>query len=172
MTSPEVIAATQVPALGGCGTEPLLSTPDETGSRFRAVEEARRWVGVPFVMNGMTWDGPGRGGIDCSRLALAAYRAAGFDLPTNFPHFRADWGLHANEERLLAILERYLRYVAAPAMGDLAVFRLGRAFSHCALVVRWPQVIHVLSGKTCEYADASKTPLARLETRFMSPWRR
>ena len=136
--------------------------------RGSVVEAAKTWLGTKFLMNAAV-----RGaGVDCARLCLMSYLAAGLDMPAvrTFPQLSPDWNLHANEERLLGLLEAHLEYVEQPKPGDMAVFRIGgRVFAHTAIVVAWPQVIHVLMRRTCEYADATKAPLAGHAFRFMTP---
>ncbi len=48
-----------------------------------------------------------------------------------------------------------------PLAGDVAVFRFGRTFSHGAIVVEWPVVIHAYwaVGRVV-WGDAARYPLA------------
>lgn len=138
--------------------------------RTRVIEEAETWIGTPFQMNACL---KGQG-VDCSRFLYACYWAVGLRLRNkleDFPHLPSDWGLHAREEHLLNILQHNLRFVDTPEKGDLAVFRIGRAFSHAALVVSWPDsVIHLYSRGVCAYASANHSPLVGRIVIFMSPW--
>src|SRR5579864_4635628 len=44
----------------------------------------------------------------------------------------------------------------APLPADLALWRFGRCFSHGAIVVDWPLVIHAYAGRGCVMEDAAK----------------
>ena len=45
---------------------------------------------------------------------------------------------------------------AAPLPADIALWRFGRCFSHGAIVIGWPIVIHAYAGKGCILEDASR----------------
>jgi cell wall-associated NlpC family hydrolase len=151
--------------------------------RARVIDEAENWIGTPFRMNGCVKGA----GVDCCRLVLACYRKASltvqdtlapyrvapkpFPDPDSFMYFARDWHLHTNTEDLITTLEEFLNETFEPEAGDLAVFKIGRVYSHAAIVVQWPKVIHALSGRSVEYADALKAPLAGHSVRFFSPWR-
>ncbi|HYL49488.1 MAG TPA: hypothetical protein VET84_09005 [Stellaceae bacterium] len=40
--------------------------------------------------------------------------------------------------------------------GDIALWRFGRCFSHGAIVIEWPVVIHAYLGRGCVLEDAAK----------------
>jgi cell wall-associated NlpC family hydrolase len=156
--------------------EMTVASVTEGIQRALVISEAETWLGTPFLMNGCVK----RAGVDCCRLALACYRKAGLKLPDpdSFLYFARDWHLHTNTEDLIATLDEFLydcghicTQSLVPGPGDLAVFKFGRVFSHAAIVVEWPKVIHALSGRFVEYADATKSPLAGHSVRFFSPWR-
>lgn len=136
--------------------------------RAAAIAEARSWLGTPFRM-GQASKGYG---VDCGLFLAACYRAAGFELPSDFGLFRSDWHLHTKEERYLAVMERYLLRVDAPAPGDIVLFRLKphQPFAHAALVINWTRSIHATHrGGVCEF-DAARGYPALWEQRFFSPW--
>ena len=45
---------------------------------------------------------------------------------------------------------------AFPKPADIALWRFGRCFSHGAIVIDWPLVIHAYAGKGCVLEDASR----------------
>jgi hypothetical protein len=113
-------------------------------------------------------------GVDCGLFLAACYRAAGIAMPLGFGLFPRDWHLHTKEERYLEIIELHLRRVEFPAPGDIALVRTKacQPFSHAALVVAWPMVIHAAyfrGGGVSEF-DAGRGLATRWETRFYSPW--
>lgn len=92
--------------------------------------------------------------MDCARIILEAFVGAGLVERFSLPRYSHDWHLHRDEERYLGEVERYLRwydgvdtpledrpdYRAYP--GDVLVWRVGRTYSHGAIVTEWPYVVH------------------------------
>jgi NlpC/P60 family putative phage cell wall peptidase len=115
----------------------MRSIADE---RAAVVAEALSWLGTP-------WHHQARSkgvGVDCANLVIAAYHDAGLidDIqPGNYPR---DWHIHKDEERFLAFVPSFAVEIAeAQAQpGDLVLFRIGRVFSHGAIVTGWPQGVH------------------------------
>ena len=144
-------------------------TVDE--QRTVAVTEARHWLGAMFHMNALL---PYQA-IDCGRLPWAVYSAVGITVPDLPSHWPKDFMFHrmAAGEPYLALIQQALVEVDAPLPGDLAVFKPLRSncFSHAALVVEWPVVIHacahvhrVIEGRADEW------PLSGQPVRFFSPF--
>jgi hypothetical protein len=142
----------------------------EIEQRAAVIAETGKWAGAKFAQNQCV----PYIAVDCVRLPLACYRAAGVLAPTDeeLPILPVDWHLHSDKERILEVVGRYFREVAEPRPGDLLVVRMGRVFSHCAIVVAWPDVIHAFWGSGVVLAAANKPPLAgrRRPQRFFSPW--
>jgi cell wall-associated NlpC family hydrolase len=144
----------------------------EAEQRAAVVAEARTWLRTPFVM-GQASKGYG---VDCGLFIAASYRAAGIEVPTGYGLFRHDWHLHTKEERYLAVVEQYTHRVDTPGPGDMVLVRIkaNQPFSHAAVVVEWPRVIHAAwfrsAGRVSEL-DADRGPAAAWEKRFYSPWR-
>jgi cell wall-associated NlpC family hydrolase len=113
-------------------------TPAE--QRAAVVAEALSWLGTPWRHQARV-----RGaGVDCANLVIAAYHNAGVieDIqPGNYPR---DWHIHRDEERFLAFVPTFAREIGETdvAPGDLVLFKIGRVFSHGAIVVAWPQGVH------------------------------
>jgi NlpC/P60 family putative phage cell wall peptidase len=100
--------------------------------RERIVAEAKSWIGTPYH-NCADIKGVG---CDCGMLLVRVFVDLGlfeaFD-PRPYAH---DWHLHRGEERYLdALLSRAAR-VEAPQPGDVMLFRVGRCYSHGAIVIR------------------------------------
>jgi cell wall-associated NlpC family hydrolase len=106
--------------------------------RIAVVQEAVRWLGTPWHHNARV-----RGaGVDCGQLLIAVYNGAGLVGPLNTGAYPADWMLHRHEELYLSWVEAYMSEVPSPMPGDAAVWRIGKCFSHGAVVVDWPKVVH------------------------------
>lgn len=120
--------------------------------RDAVVAAARSWVGTPYHHRGRVKGA----GVDCAMLVLMAFVEAGgvefFDPGLYTP----DWHLHRSEERYLAAVEHRLIPSApgdcsflsrlgtgwAPTPGDVLMWRVGRTFSHAAIVSSPVAVVH------------------------------
>jgi cell wall-associated NlpC family hydrolase len=113
----------------------------EAEGRALVVAEAMTWLGTPYHhrarLKGV--------GVDCAQLPLAVYVGAGlvedFD-PGDYP---CDWHQHRSEERYARVvlsLARELDSIGDIGPGDVILWKYGRAFSHGALVIDLPRVIH------------------------------
>ena len=117
---------------------------------------AERWIGTPYHhaarIHGIA--------TDCVNLLCAVYEEAGLTEHVEPGFYRPDWMLHRGEELfLMGILEAHLREVSRPFPGDVALFRYGRCYSHGAIVVEWPMVIHAFAGLGVVRGDARRHPL-------------
>lgn len=78
--------------------------------------------------------------------------------------------LHADKELYRGWAESLCDLVAEPQAGDLALFRFGRMYSHGAIVVEWPEVIHAdPHAHRIWKTSAMQPPLARRDVLFFSP---
>jgi cell wall-associated NlpC family hydrolase len=93
--------------------------------------------------------------------------------------------LHRGEEKYLDVVEKYMaqidpdetpidvrdlaRFNAQP--GDVLMFRVGRTFSHGAIVTQWPFIIHAYyPSRMVEEVDIRGTPMAGRPVRLYSYW--
>jgi cell wall-associated NlpC family hydrolase len=127
----------------------------EADGRAAIVTEALSWIATPYH-HGARLKGVG---VDCAQFVLAVYAGVGlipdFD-PEAYPH---DWHLHRDAERYMTQVERFAHEVAICDIkpGDVMLFKFGRAFSHGAIVTKYPQVIHaVLSSGSVTLGDADR----------------
>ena len=116
----------------------------DAGMREAVVAEAMSWLRTPYH------HGAGLKGIgtDCARFPLAVYAEAGAIPPTDVGVYARDWHLHHGEELYLGWLNRLATEIERDALapGDFVVWRFGRTFSHGAIVVDPPLVIHAYIG--------------------------
>lgn len=126
--------------------------------RVAIVEEAKTWLRTP-------WHHCARvkgAGVDCGQLIIACYVNAGLVPDFQTGDYTADWHLHRSEERYLEFVEAHLDRCDAPLPGDVVVWRFGRTFSHGAIVVDWPLVIHAfVPERAVVYGEADKGFLVR-----------
>jgi len=155
------------------GAIALPEGEDDTGldtalaSRRAVVEEARTWIGTPFHHAARVKGA----GVDCLMLLAEVYERAGVASHVEPPFYVPDWHLHRDAERYREGLLQYARPTDGPPQaGDIALFRFGRTFSHGAIVVDWPRLIHAYWAIGVVWGDATLYPLRDREVRFFTPF--
>jgi hypothetical protein len=116
------------------------------------IAAGRSWIGTPYHHMARV-----KGhGVDCAQVLIAAFVEAEMVEDFNPGYYTMDWHLHRNEERYLSFMETYLeridegedqrsvleRPLWVPPPASVIAIRVGRTFSHGALVTQWPNVIH------------------------------
>jgi cell wall-associated NlpC family hydrolase len=108
--------------------------------RTAVIAEARTWIGTPFHDRARIKGA----GVDCLQLLIACYAAQGL-IPDVRPAYSPQFLLNSLDEIYLAGIKPFTVEVETPQPGDFALFKFGRCFSHAALVVDWPVIIHAFS---------------------------
>lgn len=113
----------------------------EAEARAAIVAEALSWLGTPYHHHGRVKGA----GVDCAQMPAAVYEACGI-VPHLAPDYSPQWMLHRDEEQYLAWIRPHAREIAREAVqpGDLAIYKFGRVFSHSAIVIDPPTVIHAM----------------------------
>lgn len=139
--------------------------------RRAVVDEARSWLRTPYHHMGRV-----RGaGVDCATLLAEVYARAGVLPSFDVPFYPPDWHLHRDAERYVEFVLGHAVELSSPfharpldtvgkggdeardpLPGDLALWRFGRCFSHGAIVVGWPMIIHAYAGRGCVLEDAER----------------
>lgn len=120
--------------------------------RAAVVCEARTWVGTPYHHRAALKGA----GADCAMFPVAVYRECGV-IPSGYraPEYSSQWHLHRSEELYLKEIDRFAREIPGPPRAaDFVVFKFGRTFSHGAIVVEWPLIIHSYIPHGVTLADA------------------
>ena len=140
--------------------------------RAAVVAEAKSWLNTPFHHMGRI-----RGaGVDCLMLLAEVYEAGGIAPHVEPGYYPPDWYQHRDEERYLAGLLCHVAEVPGPPErlprpGDIVVMRMGRTFSHGAIVIQWPRLIHAYhNARAVVYGDAGNVPFRGRELRFFDPF--
>jgi cell wall-associated NlpC family hydrolase len=127
---------------------------DEIALRQAICAEAISWERTPYHHHARL-----KGiGVDCAQLPAAVYEAAGA-IPHLEPEYSEQWMLHRDEELYLAEIRRYAREIPLEAIqpADLIVWKFGRTYSHSAIVLDPPIVIHaVIKGGAVIRADIGR----------------
>lgn len=126
--------------------------------RKRVIDEAQTWLRTPWHHNARVKGS----GVDCGQFIIACYINAGLVANFETGDYPADWMLHQSEERYLSWVEKYLDPIEVPLPGDVAAWRYGHCFSHGAIVVDWPTMIHAYRRERgVVWGDATKGDIAR-----------
>ncbi len=113
----------------------------EAAQRAAVVAEAQTWIRTPYRHHARL-----KGvGVDCAQFPAAVYEACGL-VPHLAPRYSAQWHLHHDVEAYLAWVRPHAREITADEIqpGDFGIWRFGRAYSHGAIIVRPPEVIHAV----------------------------
>lgn len=131
---------------------------------------ARSWLGTPYHHMGRVKGA----GVDCAMFPLEVYREAGLIGDIEVLYYPHDWMLHRSEEIYLGIVKKLateLRSLEAAKPGDFLMYHFGRCWSHGAIVLEWPLIIHALTNKGVVLADGEREGcLVGRAKRFFSPW--
>lgn len=128
-------------------------TPEQ---RQAVIDEARSWLRTPYRSNARL-----KGvGADCAMFPLDVY-ATVLDLPpATIPRYQAEWHLHHSQEVYLDTVRALgAREVAQPSPGDFVLWRVGRVYSHGAIVLGWPDIIHAVNPSGVLLASAATDAL-------------
>ena len=164
----------------------------EASQRAAVVAEARTWLRTPFHhaarLKGI--------GADCETFICEVFSAAGVFTAQNIPYVPSQWFLNTKEELYLNYLSKYAReYVVGPwslvvgqndttpsgqrpatsdqrlpLPGDVICVKHRWVYSHGAIVVAWPKVIHCFPPCVMESHAHYNPAFASRELKFFNPW--
>jgi cell wall-associated NlpC family hydrolase len=148
----------------------------ELEERKRVIEIAHEWLRTPYHHMGRIKGA----GADCLTLLAEVYQEAGLIEKIAIPHYPQDWHLNRSEERYMKGLLQYTREIEAPKPADIVLWKFGRCYSHGAIIIEWPLVIHSYMGRGCVLEDANAAAFLRMSgekqhdnirpTKFFSFW--
>jgi cell wall-associated NlpC family hydrolase len=132
----------------------------EDAERERFVQAALSYIGTPYHHQGRI-----KGvGVDCATMLILAGCDAGLIDNFELPEYSPQWMLHRNEEVYLEIIGKHCHEIEPPALpGDIAVWKIGRTFSHAAIVIEWPKVVHAVVNRKVSTDDVDKTMWLRFD---------
>ena len=148
----------------------------DQGTRNAAIAEARTWLGTPYHHRARVKGA----GVDCLLLLHEVYThsgvfdAVGIDPQTiAIPEYPADIMLHRNEETYLDGIRQYAAEVDETTPGNIALWKFGRIYSHAAIIVDWPVIIHAhRPERQVVLGDASRGGFEVRPVKFFDPWRK
>lgn len=143
-----------------------------TDRRRLIVEEARAWIGTPYVHQ-MAACGAG---TDCLGLVRGVWRAVVGNEPERPPAYSMDWSEPQGDERLWQAAMRHLgpKDVADADFGDVILFRMrqGSVAKHLGIqseVGEAPRFVHAYSGHGVVESPLSAPWARRIVARFQFP---
>lgn len=140
----------------------------ENEQRQAVIAEAMTWLCTPYLHHASV-----KGvGVDCAQILIEVYSAVGMAEKVDVGEYPIDWAMHRSDERYLGWIEKYARRVEVPLPGDIALWKFGRCFSHAAIVVAWPEIIHSYRGEGVVMGDGLKGALEKRDVLFYSLWGR
>ncbi len=135
----------------------------EQEEREAVVREALSWQRTPYHHNARVKGG----GVDCAMLLAEVYpKIVPHRVPPITPeHYPPDWHLHRSKERYLTYVQKYAVEIteAEAQPGDMVLFKFGRCFSHGAIIVKWPRIIHAYVNLGCQLDDANGAHFLRYQ---------
>ncbi|HXJ27508.1 MAG TPA: hypothetical protein VNH17_17475 [Streptosporangiaceae bacterium] len=121
--------------------------------RAAVIAVARGWIGTPFRHAARVKGA----GVDCLQLIAATALEAGLVERIEIPHYPRDFMFHVDAETYLNGLLSYMVEVEGrPEPADVVLWKFGRCFSHGAIVVEWPTIIHAYIGRPVTLDDAER----------------
>lgn len=141
----------------------------EDEMRARVVAEALSWTHTPYMPRGRV---KGKnGGCDCLTFLAGVFQGVGI-LPADFPipDYPHDFHQHSAVEYYLlgkdgtpGMLQFCNEIEGPPKSGDIVLWKFGQSFSHAAVVIEWPTIIHAFSKRPVGPDDAlRKTILVKV----------
>ena len=142
--------------------------------RAAIIAEARSWLSTPYHhaadVKGV--------GVDCGMLLARVFVDTGLCEPFDPGSYPPDWMMHRSEERYLGFIFDRMAEVDFPSLGDVMLFRFGRAYSHGGIVtsVNPLKIVHAYAPakRVIEEEVARNPSLSKpsRKPRFFSYWRK
>lgn len=138
-------------------------------TREEVVKEAMSWLKTPYHHQARVKGA----GVDCANLPAAVYEEVGLVTHIN-PKYSPQWMLHRDEEQFLEYIEPHaVEFLDEGQLkpGDLILWKFGRTFSHSAIVVDYPVIVHAVNGIGVVLGDAEMDSIFKDRPRkFFTLW--
>lgn len=138
----------------------------EDDIRTAIIKEADSWFRTP-------WHHEARvkgAGIDCGLFLFEVFERCGLVPHVDVPHYGMDFMRHSDEEWFLNYVLTYADEIDSSVEhlpGDIILFKIGKLYSHGAIIHHWPIVMHASRPDRCVcYADVSKPHLSEIPMKF------
>lgn len=140
----------------------------EAEMRAAVIAEAMTWERTPHH-NGAQIKGVG---VDCGRYPWAVYHACGLLPPIDDNlKYPPDFFLHSGREWYKSLADKFGHVIETPLPGDFVLYKIGRIYSHGAIIIKWPHIIHAWVRIGVTQDDGTQGQLADRDKIFYSPWK-
>lgn len=117
------------------------------------ITEARTWKGTPYQHKGRI-----KGvGCDCGGVIYQVYNPLLGPFKPFPKDYAQDWAVHRKNEIYLSFIEPYVEEIPKPVPGGIALFMVGRNYSHAAICTEKKTFIHAW-GRT-QHGSTIESPL-------------
>ena len=144
-----------------------MPTPNEV------IVEARSWIGTKFHHLGRCKkDSKGPGGVDCGQFLIAVYSKVGCMPAITTEHYPPDFHLHNTQPWYQNLVEQFaIEVLPPPKPGDVVLYKLnnGLVYSHGAIVIEWPKIIHSYISRGVIEMDGTQGPLGGCPRKYFRP---
>jgi len=152
----------------------------EQQQRAAVVAEARTWLPIrkaggvwtptPFVHGARVK----HAGADCETFICEVFAASGVFAAQGIPYVPAQWFLNTKEELYLNYLSKYATEYSGttPQPGDVICVKHRWVYSHGAIVLAWPRVIHCYPPCVMESNARLNAAFANRALKFFNPWQK
>lgn len=136
--------------------------------RQSVIDEAKTWLKTPFHDHARV-----KGvGTDCLCYVLEVFERVHLAPHIDPGYYSPQWHLHRSEELYLNGILKYAKEIEfPPKKGDVVLMKFARTFSHGAIVISWPIVIHSWFNGGVQITDLSiDAAFIGKKMRFFSVW--
>jgi cell wall-associated NlpC family hydrolase len=137
---------------------------EEVETREKIVAEAKTWLKTP-------WHHEARvkgAGVDCGMILLEIFEKVNLIPHISPAHYSIDFMMNREEEWYeKLILDYAFEIFRNPLPGDIILYRHGRSFSHGAIVIEWPKIIHAFFPERCVCWGDVEQPFLRKKIKKM-----
>jgi cell wall-associated NlpC family hydrolase len=142
----------------------------EHAQREAVITEALTWLRTPFHHEGRVKGA----GVDCAQYLIDVYFTVGLIPDIRPEHYDFQWAMHRSEEKYLDELVKHAVEVGSPeevGRAGVVIWKVGRTFSHAAIIMDWPMVIHAAVSQGVVITDVSITESIKdRERKFFTLW--
>jgi len=112
-------------------------------------------------------------GCDCAMLLFGVYRDAGFiAADTAVPrNYQMNVAMHKRDDRYINTIRRFAREIPESEVqpGDIVVYKIGRGYSHAAIIVKWPEhIVHALERDGVHAGHGKNWEFGKYERVFLT----
>jgi cell wall-associated NlpC family hydrolase len=145
----------------------------EAEFRSAVAAEAKTWINTPYHASAAV-----KGvGVNCALFLFWVAKNAGA-VPADAPlprWYTPQLAAHSKDERLIEYVKAYGAVEISESevkTGDIIAYKSGQAHGHAAIVLDWPEIIHVMPGVGCQMGMVDEGKLGALSRRYFTLWKK